>query len=292
MNNLQQILALLRRVLGFELFAVAGVPVSVWNVLMASGLLIGTFWVSRLIQRAVRLAMNKRRVVDEGAVATAQRLLHYLVVIIGAGMALEMVGFDLTALFAAGAVVAVAFGFAMQNISQNFVSGVILLVERTITSQDTLEVDGTIVRVSKMGIRATVARTRDEEELIVPNSVLVQSTVKNYTLEDESYRIRAKVGVSYHSDVELVRRTLLQAAEALEGRSKKFAPVVHLREFGDSSVLFETSVWIANPWNEQLARSNLHFAIWHALKREGITIAFPQLDLHLDSGVTNRESAT
>ena len=290
--NLQQAFSFLRRILGFELFSIAGTPVSVWNVLMALGLLLGTFWVSRLVQRAVRLAMTRRGVADEGAVATSQRLIHYFVVIIGAGMALEMVGFDLTALFAAGAVVAVAFGFAMQNISQNFVSGVILLVERTITSQDILEVDGKIVRVSKMGIRATVARTRDEEELIVPNSVLVQSTVKNFTLEDESYRVRARVGVSYRSDVEKVRKTLLKAANELEGRSQRFDPVVYLLEFGDSSVLFEASVWIANPWHEQLARSNLHFAIWNALKREGITIAFPQLDLHLDAGVAGTESAT
>lgn len=290
--NLQQILSSVRSALGFQLFSVSGVPVSVWNVLLASVLLLGTFRVSSLVQRAVRLAMTKRSVADEGAVATAQRLVHYIIVIIGAGLALEMVGFDLTAFFAAGAVVAVAFGFAMQNITQNFVSGVILLAERTITSQDILEVDGTIVRVSKMGIRATVARTRDEEELIVPNSVLVQSTVKNYTLEDESYRIRAKVGVSYHSDLEHVRETLLKAAKELEGRSRKFDPVVHLLEFGDSSVLFETSVWIANPWNEQQARSNLNFAIWHALKREGITIPFPQLDLHLDPGVSAKEAAT
>ena len=289
--NFQEAIEFLRGILGFDLFTIAGVPVSVWNVLIASGMLLATFWVSRLVQRTVRLAMTRRGVADEGAVATSQRLIHYVVVIIGTGMALELVGFDLTALFAAGAVVAVAFGFAMQNITQNFVSGVILLVERSITSRDILEVDGKIVRVSKMGIRATVARTLDEEDLIVPNSVLVQSTVKNYTLEDDSYRVRARVGVSYRSDVQQVRETLLKAAEELEGRSQRFAPVVLLLEFGDSSVVFETSVWIADPWKAQRARSSLHFAIWHALKREGITIAFPQLDLHLDPGVATTDSA-
>lgn len=269
-----------------------GVPVSVSNVLMALVVLLATFWVSRLVQRAVRLTMTKRNVEDKGAIATVQRLMHYIVLIIGMGMALETVGFDLTALFAAGAVVAVAFGFAMQNISQNFVSGVILLVERTITPSDILEVDGKIVRVSKMGIRATVARTRDEEELIVPNSLLVQSTVKNYTLEDESYRVRARVGVSYRSDVEQVRATLYKVASELEDRSQKFDPVVYLLEFGDSSVLFEVSIWIADPWTEQIVRSNLHFAIWHALKHEGITIAFPQLDVHMDSDVGTRGAET
>ena len=287
--NVQRFVSALGDILAFQLLAISGTSVTVSTLLFAAGLFLGTLWVSRLIRRAVGHWTRRRGVGDEGAIETVQRLIHYVILIVGLGLVLKMIGIDLTTLFAAGAIVAVGLGFAMQNIVQNFVSGVILLIERTITPTDILEVEGTVVRVTSMGIRATVARTRDEEELIVPNSALVQSTVKNYTLRDASFRIRTRVGVAYHSDLDHVQSTLLATAEALEMRSTRFDPVVLLVEFGNSSIVFETSIWISDPWREQRARSALNMEIWRALKREGITIAFPQLDVHLDPGVGTAE---
>ena len=287
--NVQRFVSALGDILAFQLLAISGTSVTVSTLLFAAGLFLGTLWVSRLIRRAVGHWTRRRGVGDEGAIETVQRLIHYVILIVGLGLVLEMIGIDLTTLFAAGAIVAVGLGFAMQNIVQNFVSGVILLIERTITPTDILEVEGTVVRVTSMGIRATVARTRDEEELIVPNSALVQSTVKNYTLRDASFRIRTCVGVAYHSDLDHVQSTLLATAEALEMRSTRFDPVVLLVEFWNSSIVFETSIWISDPWREQSARSALNMEIWRALKREGITIAFPQLDVHLDPGVGTAE---
>ena len=287
--NVQRFVSALGDILAFQLLAISGTSVTVSTLLFAAGLFLGTLWVSRLIRRAVGHWTRRRGVGDEGAIETVQRLIHYVILIVGLGLVLEMIGIDLTTLFAAGAIVAVGLGFAMQNIVQNLVSGVILLIERTITPTDILEVEGTVVRVTSMGIRATVARTRDEEELIVPNSALVQSTVKNYTLRDASFRIRTRVGVAYHSDLDHVQSTLLATAEALEMRSTRFDPVVLLVEFGNSSIVFETSIWISDPWREQSARSALNMEIWRALKREGITIAFPQLDVHLDPGVGTAE---
>ena len=287
--NVQRFVSALGDILAFQLLAISGTSVTVSTLLFAAGLFLGTLWVSRLIRRAVGHWTRRRGVGDEGAIETVQRLIHYVILIVGLGLVLEMIGIDLTTLFAAGAIVAVGLGLAMQNIVQNFVSGVILLIERTITPTDILEVEGTVVRVTSMGIRATVARTRDEEELIVPNSALVQSTVKNYTLRDASFRIRTHVGVAYHSDLDHVQSTLLATAEALEMRSTRFDPVVLLVEFGNSSIVFETSIWISDPWREQSARSALNMEIWRALKREGITIAFPQLDVHLDPGVGTAE---
>ena len=186
-----------------------------------------------------------------------------------------------TTVFAAGAVVAVGVGFALQNILQNFVSGVILLAERSITEKDVLEVGGEVIRVERIGARSTVARTRDEDQLIIPNSNLVQSTVTNYTLTDDSYRIRAKVGVSYDSDMKKVEEALIRAGSELDGRQKKRKPVVLLLDFGDSSVVWEVSIWTDNPWQARTMLSNLNKSIWWALKEDGITIAYPQLDVHL-----------
>jgi small-conductance mechanosensitive channel len=204
------------------------------------------------------------------------------VVLVGLGVGLQTVGINLGALFAAGAVVAVAVGFAMQNILQNFVSGVILLAERSITESDVLEVDGRIVRVVKMGTRATVARTRDDEEIIIPNSMLVQSSVTNYTLGDSLYRIRAQVGVAYESHMPDVMEVLRAAGESVPNRVLEKDPIVLLLEFGDSSVVFEASIWAEDPWAARVTRSALNMAIWHHLKEAGITIAFPQVDVHFD----------
>jgi small-conductance mechanosensitive channel len=173
----------------------------------------------------------------------------------------------------------------MQNIAQNFVSGVILLLERSIKPGDVLKVEDRFVKVMRMGIRATIARTLDEEEIIVPNSAIVQSTVTNYTLRDSLYRLRCQVGVIYGSDMGLVRRTLEGVAQHVEWRNNTMEPVILLTDFGSSSVDFEISVWIDDPWNVRRARSKLNEAIWWALKDAGVIIAFPQLDVHLDPPV-------
>ena len=203
----------------------------------------------------------------------------------GIAVALHTVGINLTALFAAGALFAVALGFAMQNITQNFASGVILLVERSIKPGDILKVEGKLVKVIRMGIRATVSRTLDDEEIIIPNAVLVQNSVTNYTLKDKLYRLRAMVGVVYWSDMALVRETLEKVARQIPWRVENLDPRILLRQFGSSSVDYEVSVWIDDPWRLQLRLSELHEAIWWALKEAGITIAFPQVDVHLDPPV-------
>ena len=198
---------------------------------------------------------------------------------------MNTLGINLTALFAAGAVFAVAIGFAMQNISQNFVSGVILLLERAIKPGDVLEVEGRIVRVRDMGIRATIGRTMDEEDIIIPNSQLVASPVKNYTLKDSLYRLRTVVGVVYSSDMARVRQVLERTAQELDWKSTHQPPRILMKEFGDSSVNFEVSLWIEDPWTMQQRRNELNEAVWWALKDAGITIAFPQLDVHFDPQV-------
>ena len=169
----------------------------------------------------------------------------------------------------------------MQNLAQNFVAGIILMTERTIKPGDVLKVDGTVVRVTRLGLRATVARSRDEEDIIIPNSVLVQNTVTNYTLRDSIMRIRANVGVSYASDITLVTRVLHDAASDLPERVAEIEPVVLLTGFGESSVNFEVSAWVSDPWLALRILSTLHESIWWGLKANGVTIPFPQRDIHL-----------
>jgi len=191
----------------------------------------------------------------------------------------------LSTLFAAGAVFAVGLGFAMQNVAQNFVSGVILMVERSIKPGDILMVEDQMVRVERMGIRSTIVRNRDEEELIVPNSILAQGSVKNYTLTDNLYLLKAEVGVVYGSDMKLVREVLERTARGIPWRVEKEEPRILLRQFGSSSVDFQVFIWVDQPWISRRLLSDANERIWWALKEAGVTIAFPQLDVHFDAPV-------
>ncbi|TFG51495.1 MAG: mechanosensitive ion channel [Gemmatimonadales bacterium] len=272
-------------ILDFTLLTLSGTPVTVGTVITAAVILVITWWVSRGLQRAIRRALRPRTVADS-SITVITRLVHYAVIFVGIAVALDTIGFSLGALFAAGAVFAVGIGFAMQNLAQNFMSGVILLVERSIKPDDVLEVEGKVVRVVRIGIRTTIARTRDDEELIIPNSILVQGTVKNYTLQDSIFRLRALVGVVYKSDMHLVLETLKRVASEQPWRSGRRDPRVLMTNFGDSSVNFDVSVWMDDPWEAPIALSQLHQAIWWALKDADVIIAFPQLDVHLDRDVT------
>jgi small-conductance mechanosensitive channel len=135
-----------------------------------------------------------------------------------------------------------------------------------------------------MGIRSTIVRTLYEEDLIVPNSALVQASVKNHTLGDSTYRLTGTVGVSYDTNLDEAMAALERAGTRVTGRLATQRPLVLLKSFGASSVDFEVSVWIDRPWEKFKRRSELLLAIWDELHAAGIVIAFPQLDVHLDRG--------
>ena len=154
------------------LFSLAGTEVTLLSFATFVAILILTLVTSSILKKAVGRSIGERLGKREGTRAAILRLVHYVVLLIGLGIALQTVGINMNALFAAGAVFAVAIGFAMQNVVQNFVSGVILLAERSIKPGDILEVEGIVVKVVEMRIRTTVGRTWRDEELILPNSIL------------------------------------------------------------------------------------------------------------------------
>ena len=283
--RIEEIALSTKRVLDTKLFSLTGNDVTIASIMSVIVVLAVTWILSKVIQKSVANAVQKRDIASASSLSSLLRLLHYAIILGGFFASLQVLGIDLSALFTAGAVLAVGFGFALQNITQNFVSGIILIIERTIRAGDVLEVEGRVVKVQKVGIRSTIARTRDEEEIIIPNSVLVQGSVKNYTMTDASYRLRAEVGVIYGSDMKTVQETLYATADAIEWRSRSRDPVILLTQFGNSSVDFEVCVWIDDPWKARIRKSELNKAIWWALKEREITIAFPQLDVHFDKDI-------
>lgn len=268
-----------------ELFTIGSTSITAMTAIVCLLVVLAAWMISILIQRANSRFLGSRGFTDEGSIRATNRLAHYTIMTLGVGVALHTLGVNLAALFTAGAFFAVALGFAMQNVTENFVSGIILLAERTIKPGDIVVVNDEMVRVTHMGIRATVARTLDDDDIIIPNATLVSSAVTNRTLRDPEYRLRAMVGVEYASDMTLVRKVLEDTAREVDWRDPSRDPVVLLRDFGASSVDWEVSVWIANPFQESRRLSQLREAIWFALLDANVTIAFPQMDVHLDPPV-------
>jgi potassium-dependent mechanosensitive channel len=265
------------------LFDLAGATITPTSLIVFAVVVLFFYAASRLARRGLREVILRRFARDRGSAEAVGRLAEYVILFIGLATAFRAIGIKMSALAAAGAVFAVAIGFAMQNIMQNFVSGIILLMERSIKPGDVLEVDGEIIQVKETGIRSTIAQTLDLEDLIIPNSILVQSTVKNFTLKDSRYRLGATVGVGYGSDMQRGMEVLARAAEGLPGRLTTIPPTVQMTEFAASSVNFRVHVFVDQPWRRNQYLSDLNQAIWFALKDAGIVIAFPQVDIHLDA---------
>ena len=265
-------------VLKLELIQVGGNPITLGTLALSGCIVVLTLWASRLVRAATKRAFAVRGVRSKATISVTNRLLHYAVLLVGFGVAAETLGFRLSSLFAAGAVFAVGVGFAMQNIVENFVSGIIVLVERSIKPGDVLMLDGKLCKVERMHMRSTIVRTRDDEMKVVPNSLLAQTTVTNLTLAKPTYRIRASVGVHYGSDMKKVKEVLSACAETVPSAQP---PRVNLLQFGSSSVDWEVNIWTDEPWQREVLKSDLNQAIWFALKEGGITIAYPQMDLYV-----------
>lgn len=275
----------LRAVLDFELFKLGPRQVTVQMLLLllvlVSAVLIGSGYFKRaLVQRVLA-----RTSLDPGVRDSVGTIARYLFVTIGLLVVFQTVGIDLSTLTVIAGALSVGIGFGLQTITNNLISGVIILFERPIKVGDRIEigaVDGDVVDIS---IRATTVRTSDNIAIIVPNSQFISSTVINWSHTDRLVRFQVPVGVSYDADPEAVRAVLLGVAAAHPGVLAEPAPVVLFEAFGDSAMMFKLGVWTTDYVARPAAfRSELNFAIWHALKAAGIAIPYPQRDLHLRGG--------
>jgi len=276
------------QLLDHPLFHIAGKPIAVTTLIAVTCIIVVTLVLSSLIRRILNRQFSKRGVDNEGSVGTLTSLVHYVVLLIGFGSAAQTMGIRLSTLFAAGAVFAVGLGFAMQNIVQNFVSGVILLFERSIKPGDIVEIDRHIVRVSEMRIRSTIVRSRGGETLVVPNSTLVQSTVKNLTHLNPFLRIAIQVGVSYDSDIDKVLQDLTDLVSDVEERVISKPAHAVIKDFADSAVMLEISYWTDRPWDVWVTESRLRKMVWDLFKKSGVKIPYPQLDLHTGGSADRR----
>jgi small-conductance mechanosensitive channel len=245
-------------------------------------------WLSRLIRFFLKEDILPRLTLPRGVPDTISMMVHYLILTLGFLVALSAAGIELGRFALLAGALGVGIGFGLQNLVNNFVSGLILLFERPIQLGDTIEVGPLLGQVRSIGIRSSTVRTIDGAEVIVPNGNLVSNELINWTLSDPMRRIQVNVGVAYGTDLHKVMDLLVAVAEEhpdVLGRPNE--PLTLFKGFGDSSLDFQLRFWtISQNWH--LITSQVNVAVHDALKEAGIAIPFPQRDLHvrsLDAGV-------
>jgi len=260
--------------------------VTIGGILLLVFLFASVIIVERILQRLlIRRFLSKTRL-QPSLQYGLSRIFGYTLIAIGFYVAFQAVGFDLSSLAIVAASVGVGVGFGLQNIINNFVSGIIILAERPISIGDRIEVAGVAGRVTKIQLRSTTVVTNDNITMIVPNADFISNTVTNWSHGDPKVRIRVPVGVAYGSDLKLLQQLLLEAAGEHPKALRDPSPVVLFNEFGDNSLNFELGVW-----TQEMSATPIHFTsemnfiIEQKLRENDIEIPFPQRDLHVRSGL-------
>ena len=281
-ETLQTIKQFCVKVWNTELFA----SVTIGSILLLLILFASVIIIERIVQKQLIRRFLSRTKLQSSLQFGLSRIIGYTLIAVGFYVAFQLVGVDLSSLAIIAVSLGVGVGFGLQNIINNFVSGIIILAERPISIGDRIEVAGVAGRVTKMQLRSTTVVTNDNITMIVPNADFISNTVTNWSHGDPKVRIRVPVGVAYGSDLKLLQQLLLEAAGEHPKALRDPSPVVLFTEFGDNSLNFELGVW-----TQEMSATPIHFTsemnfiIEQKLRENDIEIPFPQRDLHVRSGL-------
>jgi small-conductance mechanosensitive channel len=268
-----------------------GVTLSLFQIFLLIALLIAVFWISSRTKRFLFDRLLTKSGLDRALQYAISQIVSNVVLIVGIIIVLENTGIHLGALAVFAGAVGVGVGFGLQNITSNFISGLVILAERPITIGDRIEVAGIAGQVQQIRARSTVILTNDNIAMIVPNTKFIDSPVTNWTYGDPRVRFRVPVGVAYGSDVNKVREVLIAAAREHPATLSEPAPNAYLEKFGESSIDFELVAWSREmSYRPRRFKSDLNFLIDKHLRSAGIEIPRPQRDLHIRSGVLKVEN--
>lgn len=288
-DALEEAWAMVRRWSGRSLFSINETPVTPIGLLRVAIILVVAWWISHLLRGGLERLMQRRETMSRASLYTLGRLSHYTILVLAFMIALSSIGIDITKFALFVSALGVGLGFGLQAIFSNFVSGLIILFEKSLKVGDFVELEsGLNGEVREINIRGTLITTNDNIDILVPNSEFVSGRVTNWTLREAHRRLRIPFGVAYGTDKDLVRQAALEAAEIVPftlNRAKAREPQVWLVGFGDSSLDFELVVWLTQDAVKRPAavHAAYNWAIETALGEHGIEIPFPQRDLHLRS---------
>ncbi len=265
-------------------FTVGGLPITPVFLIKTFVFLTLLRMFSGMVRRFLEHRVLVRTSLNAGQQYAFAQIVAYLVFLFGLMIGLQWAGVNMSSLVILGGALGIGIGFGLQNIANNFVSGIVLLMERPIQVGDRVEVGNTNGDVVRIAARSTWIRTNDNVVMIIPNSEFINSHVTNWTANDRQVRFAVPLGVSYKSDPEVVRDVLMEVADKHPDVLTIPEPEVVFTGFGDSSLNFVLHVWtVTRVQYPRILASEIYFMIFKAFKEHGIEIPFPQRDLHVKS---------
>lgn len=291
METISDFIELIKEYSAIQLFSIGNNPVTIWMLIYFLLLVLFLFFGTAKLKNWFVNKLLAKTSLDIGVRHAMGTIVRYILMVIGFMIILQFLGVDMSGLTIIAGALGVGVGFGLQNITNNFVSGIIILFERPIKIGDRIEVANVTGDVVKISLRSTSIITNDNISIIVPNSEFISSTVINWSHTDRNVRFNIPVGVSYKSDPELVKKILLEVADENDGVLKNPVPDVLLNEYGDSSINFTLRVWTSTYITQHLVlKSQLYYSTFKKFKEHGIEIPFPQRDIHVKNDLINFHS--
>lgn len=269
-------------VLGIHLFHIGDSPFTLFTfIYLISATLILSFVASTLNKFIVHRLLSKSHI-ELGVRIAIGSIVKYVLLVIGFMIILQTAGINLSSITILMGALGVGIGFGLQNITNNFVSGIIILLERPIKVGDRIEVNKVTGNVVDISMRATEILTNDNISIIVPNSQFISETVINWSHTNHSVRFNFPIGVSYREDPEVVKQVLLEIATENPGVLKAPKPDVLFSEYGDSAMKFSLRIWTRDYIDRPgVLKSQIYYEIARRFREKGIEIPFPQHDVHI-----------
>jgi len=283
--DLRELLTGLQEILELRVFTLQDDPVTIMSLVIFFLFLTFFLFLGSFTRRFLAGKSLDKFNIEAGLKYTLSRIVQYTIVIIGVLISFQFVGIDLTSLAVIFGLLSVGIGFGLQNITANFISGLIIMFERPIIVGDRVDVNGIEGDVMEISIRSTKILTMNNRSIIVPNTQFVENSVINFSHGDPTFRLHIYVGVSYSSNLDNVLQALNEVAEEHPKVMKMPKHQVHLTQFGDSSWDMELRVWIPEVKERLVIRNEMNQAIVRKFNKMKIEIPFPQRDLHLRSSV-------
>jgi small-conductance mechanosensitive channel len=263
-----------------------GIRLSVLGVLKAAFVLALMLWLAGLASRLAESRLSGATGLSPSARVLLGKFIRVALIGVACIAALESIGIDLTALAVFGGAVGLGIGFGLQKVISNLVSGVILLMDKSVKPGDVIAIDDTFGWINQLNARYVSVITRDGTEHLIPNEDLISQQVENWSYSDTLIRLKLPIGISYDSDVNRAMDLAVDAATAVERVLRDPKPVCRLMNFGSDSVELELRVWIADPQAGVVnVRSSVLLNVWNLYHEHGIAFPYSQRDLHLKSSV-------
>ena len=263
--------------------SIGKVRISVYLMTKAFITIVLFFLITRILSEFGEKRIKSIQGIHSSNKALINKAFHIFIYFFGFIIALNILGIDLTAFAIFSGAIGIGIGFGLQKITSNFISGLILLFEKSIENGDMVELsDGTYGLIRKTSARYTLLETFEGREMMIPNEDFIVNQVTNWTFNNRKGRLEVNIGVAYESDIEKAMELILEAARELPRCIEDPAPTCYLKEFGDSSVNFLLFFWVADVSRGRYrAKSDVMLSVWKKFKEHNITIPFPQRDIYI-----------